>query len=286
MKTRSELQDERQKNASMRKAVEQEIRTTTEAAFAASTLELFNKQVKTLAQQAKVDAKDRELGYREKRIEQLEIFLNEGQKHFHRRVVEEEGLSIAAIVSEHKSCKDELLAMRNIADREAKLAVRLESLNIREAAQQMREVQYRAVIRESLEAEIRTKGMPDTKAKLDEVADLEYNRGYGEGKAAGREEADVGSRQKGFLEGYDACHRAQSALQSLRSGRIPRDSPELDFLYDASHPHNAYNVGFRYSGGVLSSSKSNGTADPQHKAPPGAVKPVPEQVKADEPLRR
>ncbi|KAH7378475.1 hypothetical protein DE146DRAFT_626418, partial [Phaeosphaeria sp. MPI-PUGE-AT-0046c] len=281
MKARNELEEQRKANANLRKSIGEETQKVTDEALSASTLELLNKQIKTLAYQAKLEAKERELQFREDRIEQIEVFLSEGQKYIHRQTNGEEGMSMAEVVSEHESRQAELIPKKNIADREAKLSMHFQSLQIHEAAQQMREQQYKALVRGSLEAELRARFMPDMKVKLEEVAELEFNRGYGEGKAAGRKEADIGIRQKGFFEGYDACHRAQAALRSVRAGRIPCDSPELDFLYDASHPHNAYNVGSRSGGVVLSTLKVNGTGG-QQKAAPVAVRTVHEQVEVEE----
>lgn len=284
MKAHNELEEERKKNASLRKTIGEEMQMVTDEALSATTLELLNKQIKTLAHQAKVEAKERELQFREDRVEQLEVFLSEGQKFFHRQTTRE-GLSMAQVTSEHESRQAELRARKNLADHESKLATRFQSVQIREAAQQMREQQYKALIRGSFEAELRATSVPDMKAKLEEVADLEFNRGYGEGKAAVRREEDVETRQRGFLEGYDACHRAQAALQSMRAGRIPRDSPELDFVYDASHPHNTYNVGARSGRTFLNTLKVNGTGY-QQKSASADPKPAQEQVKFEEHVRK
>ena len=104
----------------------------------------------------------------------------------------------------------------------------------------MREQQYKTTIRDSLKDELEN-SLTDEKAE--EIAEIEYNNGYGAGKEIGSKEAQEKSRQRGFLEGYGACHRTQITLSKCRQGLIDRDSPELNFLYDANHPHNLWNIG-------------------------------------------
>jgi hypothetical protein len=287
MKTRNELEAERRKSAGLRKNVEEEIQKGMDKALAGMTTDLLNKQFELLAHQAKVQAKERELQYREDRIEQLEVFLSEGQKYAYRLSNEEEdGLTIAEVIDEHDRRQAELTACKEFADREHKLAMHLQTVHFREAALQMREQQYKAIMRSSFEAEMREKNMPDMDAKLNQVADAEYNRGFGAGKVAGRAEAEDEAHQKGFLEGYQACHVTQVALSNFRHGRLARDSSELDFLYNAAHPHNLFTMGVKIGGLKLDKEKKpmvNGVRDKQI---PLEKKPVLKQQKAEEPVRK
>ena len=250
MKTRNELEAERRKSASMRKTVEVEKEKVMDNALAVMTTDLLKKQAMTLAQQSKLEAKERELEYRQARIVQLEIYLSEGQKQVYRYNEGLDGPTMADVDREHDRRQAELKAQRSVAELEARVAYRIQELKLREASLHTREQQYKVLVRSSFEAEMREKAMPDMEAKLDEVADIEYNRGFGVGKAAGRAEAEEEARQKGFLEGYGACHRAQATLSKLRQGLISRDSPELDFVYDAAHPHNLLTVGARIASGA------------------------------------
>jgi hypothetical protein len=102
MKARTELEAERKKNANMRVSVGDEKQKNMDAALGAMTTDLLHKQGKLLAHQEKVDAKQRELQYREARIEQLEIYLSEGQKQAYRAANGEEyeyedGLTMADV---------------------------------------------------------------------------------------------------------------------------------------------------------------------------------------------
>jgi hypothetical protein len=289
MKMRNELEAERKKLAGMRKLIEEETRMGMDATLGSLTANLFNEQYKTLAHQQKVDAKVRELRFREDRIEQLEIFLSEGQKYAYRQENEEEGgLSMAEVRSEHERRQAELAVRKDFADREHKLAMHKQALQLREAGLQMREQQYKALVRGKLEAEMRDKTLPDMKAKLEAVANVEYNRGFGAGKVAGRGEVEEETRQQGFLEGYQACHRAQVVLSNLRHGRIARDSPELDFIYDLAHSHSLFAMGARV-GGLLSAEKGKKPmatiAVHQQTHSQGQMeKPVQGQKKAEEPV--
>jgi hypothetical protein len=244
MKARNELDAERRKSASVRTIVEEEQQKTMDAALAVMMTDLLNKQGKTLVHQAKVEAKERDLQYRQARIEQLEVYLSEGQKQFFRQANEEEdGPSIDHVNREHDRRQAELKTRKYIADMEGKLANRLQGLELREAALQMREKQYKALMRSALETEMREKSMPDVEVKLAQVAEIEYNRGYGVGKEAGRLQVEGEAHEKDFLEGYGACYRSQVTLSKVRHGVISQDSPEVDFIFDPAHPHNPYNIG-------------------------------------------
>ncbi|KAF1915624.1 hypothetical protein BDU57DRAFT_452017, partial [Ampelomyces quisqualis] len=246
MKLRNELEAERKKSANMRKSVEEEKEKVMEAALSTMTTELLNKQVKMLTHQAGVEAKERDLQFREARIEQLEVYLSEGQKQVYRQSIGDEGgLTMAEVDREHDCRQAELQAKKYIADMEGKLAIRLQGLQLREAAQQMREQQYKALMRSSLEAETKQRMAQEIDARVNEVADMEYNNGFGAGRVAGHADVEVEVRQQGFLEGYNACRETEVLLSKTRQGLISRDSPELDFLYDSAHPRNPFTMGTR-----------------------------------------
>ncbi|KAF2819235.1 hypothetical protein CC86DRAFT_363291 [Ophiobolus disseminans] len=249
MKTRNELEVERRKNANLRKTVELEKETVLDTALSVLTTDLFKKQAMTLNHQAKVQAKERDIQYRQARIEQLEVYLSEGQKQVYRY---NEGLdggpTMAEVDREHNRIQAELNAQKAVEDIQAKVSYHQQILQQREAALRMREEQYKALIRARFEAEMVQKAMPDMEAKLDEVAHIEYNHGFGAGRAAGRAEAEEEARQKGFLEGYGACYRSQITISNFRQGLISRDSPELDFLFDPAHADNMFTMGARVSG--------------------------------------
>jgi hypothetical protein len=287
MKTRNELETERKKSAGMRKLVEEEIQKGMDEALASMTTDMLNKQFKMLAYQSKVETKERELQYRENCIEQLEVFLSEGQKYTYRQNNEEEGgLSMAEVKREHDRRQAELAARKDIADREHKLAMRIQGIQLREAAQQMREQQYKALMHGSFEVEMREKVMPDMDAKLNAVADVEYNRGFGAGKVAGRAEAEDEARQQGFLEGYQACHQTQVALSNALRGRLAHDSPELDFLYDSAHPHNLFTIGTKVGALSFDKGKKPVGSSVQHQQVQAEKKAVGEQRKIEEPVRK
>tara|TARA_R110002003_G_scaffold48_19_gene4118 strand:+ start:20363 stop:21241 length:879 start_codon:yes stop_codon:yes gene_type:complete len=292
MKTRNELDAERMKSTNMRKTVEGEKQQEMNAALASMTTDLLRKQADALSHKTKVEAKERDLAYREARIEQLEVFLSEGQKQlYHQNDGELGDRTIADVDREHGRRQVELKMQKLTADMEGKLATRLQHLQLREAAQQMREQQYKAIIRSSLEADIKGRTMPEIEARISEVADIEYNRGFGAGKEAGRKQAQEEAQEMGFLEGYGACRRAEVSLSKVRQGLIPCDSPELDFIYDPAHPNNPFNVGERM--GKLGRKKpvQNGqpmAADSSREKQLLSLKKEDSviQKKADEPVRK
>ncbi|KAF1935067.1 hypothetical protein EJ02DRAFT_428771 [Clathrospora elynae] len=242
MKTKNELDSERKKNAHLRSTVQMEERQKLEGACSSMLANLLHDQVEALTLKAQVEAKARDLDFREKKIEQYEVYLSEGQKQVKYELEKQGVRPMSTIQLEHVRREVELNVMRSIADVEGKIYIKAESLRLREASQQMREQQYRATIRESVEKELRQKDSL-TSEKANEMAEIDYNDGYVAGKEAGRKEAIDKARKLGFLEGYGACHRAQVSLSNFCQGRIPFDSPELAFVHDLSHPHNLFTIG-------------------------------------------
>ena len=243
MKTQNDLNAERKINYHLRKTSEAEHWQKTEIALSSSLTNLLQKQVEGLALKAKNEATAQDLQYRDRKIEQLEIFLSEGQKQF-KYELDKRGLRpVDAVEREHIRREAELALKRDIAVVEEDLKTRFESLRLREGVQKMREEQYKVLIWASVETELREKAV--SPEKVTEIAEVEYNDGYAAGKIAARKDADKEGRRKGFLEGYAACYTAQSAVANLRSGRISYDSKELEFLFDPTHPHNPYNIGLQ-----------------------------------------
>ena len=245
MKTQNELNAERTKNIHLRKTLETELQRKNEVVLSTMMAELFQKQVETLTQNEKNVGKARDLHYREQKIEQLETFLSEGQKQFHYEL-DKRGIRPVDAIERVSIKRDaELAFQKDVSVIEGDISQRLERLHLRESFLQAREKQYRGLIRESLESEILEKSV--SAEKVTEIAEVEYNNGFAAGKKIAMRAAEEESLKKGFLDGYSACQRAQSAIAKLRAGRIACDSPELDFLFDAAHPHNMYTLGAQMS---------------------------------------
>ena len=241
MKAQNDLNTERKNNIHLRQTIEGEHQQKTEAALSSMLTDLLQKQVEALKLNAKNEATARELRYREQKIEQLEVYLSEGQKQFNYEL-DRRGLRPVDIVEQESIRRDaELAIQRDIAVIEGDIKTQHQHLRLREAAQQMREQQYKALIRDSIELEVRETTLSPDKAA--EIAEVEYNNGFAAGKQVARRDAEEEGRKKGFLEGYAACQTAQTAIANLRAGRMALDSAELDFLFDAAHPRNLYNIG-------------------------------------------
>jgi hypothetical protein len=239
-KIKHELDVERNKNWRLRTTIEAEQQQKVEAASSKMLTNLLREQAEALTLKAKVEARERALDSREQRISQHEVYLSEGQKQLWFSLEANGVRPMSAVDIQHARQEAELTAQKAMADLNGKLNIKIEGLRLREAAQQMREQQYKAIIRDSLKDELEN-SLTDEKAE--EIAEIEYNNRYGAGKEIGSKEAQEKSRQRGFLEGYSACHRTQITLSKCRQGLIDRDSPELNFLYDANHPHNLWNIG-------------------------------------------
>ncbi|KAJ4991681.1 hypothetical protein SVAN01_02796 [Stagonosporopsis vannaccii] len=245
LKARSDLEAERTINAEIRKTVGAEIQTSVGAAMADMLSDLLQKQAETLMAKAKTQEKERELQCREQQITQLEAYLSEGQKQL-KHQLEQRGIQLMSAADEAKLRREvELRVKHQLSDIEGKIDIQVERLRHQEAAQRTREHQYKVLVRDALETEIREQVAREMQAKNADSKAIEaaYERGIAEGKKEGGSRTlDTGSKDE-FLKGYAACYGAQTALHKLRMGRITADSPELAFLYDPTHAENPHNVG-------------------------------------------
>ncbi|CAO2649231.1 Nn.00g066160.m01.CDS01 [Neocucurbitaria sp. VM-36] len=243
MKTQNELNSARKQKVHLRTIIEAEQLQKIDAAFSSMLSALLQKQAEALSLKSDVEAKQRNLTHREKMIEQFEVYLAEGQKQV-KYQLEHQGIRTMDEVNRELIKREaDLSAKKCIADMEGKLSLQSERIHLREAAQQMREQQYKSLVRSAIESEIHAVAISPEKAA--ETAKEEFTRGFAEGKEAGRKDALDEAQQEAFVHGYAACRRAQIALHDLRTGRIARDSAELDFLFDAGHVENLFNRGLQ-----------------------------------------
>ncbi|KAF2128698.1 hypothetical protein P153DRAFT_386811 [Dothidotthia symphoricarpi CBS 119687] len=289
MKGRSELEIERRKNADLRKTIETEKQGEMDAALSMMLADLLHKQSEVIAAKAKVQQKERDLHFREQKIEQLEVFLSEGQKQLHYQLDKDGVRHMTDVEVERIQREAELAVKKRIADIEGKIADQINRLRMQESAQTLREQQYKAIIRTSLESEVREKVAPEIETQ---ISQREYERGFAAGSTASPKvhETPVNERtmtaqdrEISFLEGYAACHRTQLALSRMRNGRIPLDSPELDFLRDVDHPENLINRGMQLGRMEMQSARHSEQLTPILAQ---SVQSTQQQRQADEPVRR
>ncbi|USP78580.1 carbonate dehydratase [Curvularia clavata] len=243
LKIRDDLAAERTKNLTQRQQMKSEQRQYLEATFSNMVTDLLHEQIDILARKANIEARERDVLFREQRAAQLESFLAEGQRQLVYGLDEHH---MNAVQLDHIGRETDLKMRKHLTDREAKLAVKSEELRLRASAQEKREELYKIMVRELLEAEI--------KKSVLSVED-EYKRGFKDGKEAGKQE---------FLKGYHACHRAQATLSMFRKSEMVHGAPELDFLFDPAHPGNMFNMGVQI--GKLELHGATESASPAVKA--------------------
>lgn len=199
---------------------------------------LLHQHSSVLALEAKLEQKQRDVEFREKKIHQLEVFLAEGQKQLYFQLDRDGVRHMTDVEVERVQRAAELGAKKQIADVEGEIRAQVERLRMRESAQSLREKQYRAVVGASMEREMRVALVHELEAR---IATREFERGFAAGREDGGQaggESGVASREKAFLEGYAACRRVQVALTRLRSGQLAVNSPELEFLHNVDHAEN------------------------------------------------
>lgn len=235
LKARQDLASERLINQNARITVEAETRQNVEAGFMSMLAEVLSKQAELVKQEALLKVRELDIQRRAEQVEQLEVFLAEGQKQLYRDLEERGGRPFNSVELEYARRQGQTDALSKFRGVEAKLEAKLQQLNVREAGLDFRERHYKAQIRDALETELREVLEVEVATRISEA---EYGRGFTAGKRAGRAESDEEVRRDGFSQGYTACLETQERLKRLRAGQIPHDSPELDFLVDLSHPDN------------------------------------------------
>jgi hypothetical protein len=207
--------------------------------------DLMHRQSEALALMAKAREKQREMRYREQKIEQLEAFLAEGQKQFHYEL-DKRGIRPMSEVEVKRIRSDVKVEVKQeLASAEGRLADLSDRIRHQESILHIREQQYKATICDAVARETKENMTFETQRKTEDVnhAEAEYQRGFSEGTGIGRTEATKETGRKQFLDGYVACNRIQTVLHNLRHGRIPTDSRELAFLFDPAHEENLFNMG-------------------------------------------
>lgn len=243
MKLQNDLNTERKKNIHMRASIEAEQQKATEATVSSLLASVFTKQTEALKLKEEVKEQERSLRHRGKWIQQLEVYLAEGQKQL-KHQLEAQGIRPMSAVDRAQIFQEaELLAQRRVAATQGSLAAQTEHLQHREAVQHMREEQYKELIRETLLVELRADFI--TQEKAGEIADSAYHDGYVAGKLAGQQEVLPRVREDGFIEGYVACRQSQVLLEKLKRGLIAADDPEVAGLLDLSSEEGLYGMGLR-----------------------------------------
>ncbi|KAJ8110216.1 hypothetical protein OPT61_g6883 [Boeremia exigua] len=245
MKADNDLEILRKANAEMRKTVEAEQQASISNAMSGILTDLLQKQADALTAKAKAQEKERELQYRERKIAQLEVYLSEGQKQL-KYELEKQGIRLMSVLDESNMRREaELKVKHQFSDIEGKIAIQVERLRHQEAAQKVREQQYKIQIRDELDTDTRKQSACDTDAKIVEgrLTEAAYERGLADGQKVGSAAANQNALRQGFLQGYDACYRTHAAFYDMRNGRVAADSPQVAFLYDPTHPENPYNIG-------------------------------------------
>ncbi|KAF2996795.1 hypothetical protein E8E13_000540 [Curvularia kusanoi] len=242
IKTRDELDDERKRSSGLRQTIEAEMEASYAAALESTLSELLRKQADTLAAKVKYEQKERDLQYREAKIAQLEVYLTAGQMQL-KHSLEERGIRpMSAVDKTNMKSEVELNVKHQYADIEGKIAIQVERIRLQDAAQRVREQQYRALIRLSLERKI-LEEIQESHNAID--ADAKEKGSEDTSCAESSAEESTIQPNRAYLEGYAACHDAQTALYNLQHGKIAANNPGIAFLFDPTHPRNPLIMGLR-----------------------------------------
>ena len=245
MKAQNDLDHERKINTEMRKTVRAEKQASIGAAMGDTLSDLLKKQAEALAAKAKMQEKERHLQYREQRITQVETYLANGQKQL-KYQLEQQGIRTMSEIDEADlRCEVELQMKHQLSEIEGKIGIQVERLRHQEAAQKIREQQYKVLIRDALENELREQLARDMQSKISDakLTESAYERSLAEGKMSAGAESSEEERKHDFLKGYAACYRTLTVQYNVRNGKLAVESPEAAFLFDLTHPENPHKVG-------------------------------------------
>ncbi|UPX12361.1 uncharacterized protein EKO05_0002911 [Ascochyta rabiei] len=244
-KTRNNLDCERNTNAETQKTDGAEKQASIDAAMSNMLTDLLHKQAEALTEKAKVQEKERDLHYRERRIVQLEEYLSDGQRQL-KYQLEQQGIRPMSVVEQANLRRElEIKVRHQLSDIEGNIAIQEERLRNQEAAQKIREQQYKAWVCDAVEAEVRVQIAKDEQDMTADTkaAEVVCERSLAQGQHITGDHTSGVTLEQEFLKGYAACSRSQIALYNMRSGLLATDSPELAFLYDLTHPENLHNIG-------------------------------------------
>lgn len=245
MRARSDLEVERKVNAEMRAKIGAEKQASIGAAFTNMLDELLQKQADALAVKARTLDKEHDLQYREQKITQIETYLAVGQQQLSWDR-QQQGIGTMSSTDEANLRREVELKMKHqFSDIEGKISVQVERLRHQEAAQKLREQQYKILIRDAIENEIREQISMDMQAKNPDIqiTQAAYERGPANTKDSGGVKSSENELKQEFLKGYAACYRNLTVLHNVRTGKVAVESPEIAFLFDPTHVQNPHNVG-------------------------------------------
>ncbi|KAJ4353758.1 uncharacterized protein N0V89_005488 [Didymosphaeria variabile] len=245
-KANQTLEDERRAHKAELEHTETRVRHDCEATLQQICSGILGQQVAIVKRTVHLKKKEFDLEARERLIGKTEHLLTIGQKQFAGADADEQDLETFVDIND-AIIRERVIQEIGRRDRkvDAQLAIKKEELKSRESAIEMREKAYSTMhkvqVHERLEIQIR--------AELEQMMitreNAEYERGLAEGKALGQAEGNDQLRDNYYDQGFAACHNMFDRLKRFQAGLLPHDSPELAFLFDASHPDNPFTLGLQ-----------------------------------------
>ncbi|KAJ4302965.1 hypothetical protein N0V90_001856 [Kalmusia sp. IMI 367209] len=226
-KVKQDLEIERKTRKAAMEEFEANIRRNYETALEQTISEIFQQRVVIVKQTVEVKKQELDVQAREDLVRQTEQILALGHKHF--AGADDQDLKTFTDINQElirAQVAHELAQHDRNANRD--LALRTEELN--------------AEAIEALEAKLKADIEYDIAMR---VANVEYDRGFADGKSIGKIEGNDELRSACYNEGYAACHEYEVRMKQFRAGTLSKDSPEMAFLFDPEHPDHPFNRGLQ-----------------------------------------
>lgn len=255
-RAQSEAVNEHLPSENLRKKIEADVLKSIDTVVTNMIVDLFNRQIELARKSFALEEKALEVQRQTELNRQKEIYLAEGQKILQVNFpTTHEAVRSIELQQIRKEIEIEVRSQYRQSD--TKLAGKFQELRARETHLELLQKNWKSQAQEALKSELR-QAIEDEIAG--EIVDREYGRVFREGKEAGHAESVVAAEKEGFLRGYQTARETQDRMWAMKKGTLPHDSPDLDFLFDFSHPDNPFNRGMQIG------SRANVQEPP--KAPP------------------
>ena len=239
---RKELAVERERAQTMRKEIRSELQNELDTAAGPILASVLRDQAALEKQRASLSLKESELQHRFAQVKHTEEFLAAGQRHLYYALREKDIQTMTAAELEYATQQEQANAMAALRRKEITLNTKAEQLKLRENSLTKREQIWRSQLQRQIEADLKEDFDQDFELRKHQIQSAAYQQGFEDGKEEGVKEAIEEEQTKSFTAGYSAALHAQMALQALKNGTLPSNSPDLNFIMDLDHPSNPFNM--------------------------------------------
>ncbi|KAH7117142.1 hypothetical protein B0J11DRAFT_109883 [Dendryphion nanum] len=240
LKAQQELVDQKGATANMRASIEAEYQQRTDKVVLDIQKNVLQKLMEIEKEKERLHQIEISLKSREEMVIYNEKFINFGQHQF-RSFLEEMGFSRAADLELEQAYWQGFAEGRAEDEKSnAILTAKTMQLHHRETDLDIREQYWKERSRSELEHNLRQEIEIEVESR---VAAESYDQGLQGGREVRNAEEIEEAHKQGFIKGYHMFQKHQMLILGLKNGSVAPNSPDVEFLFDQSHPENPFNIG-------------------------------------------